>query len=39
MVWSPGDFVSRARIDEASIKRYVAHQGQDSGQFRMALKP
>ena len=38
IVWSPGYFVSSVGIDEATIKRYVEHQGrQDSGQFRMEL--
>jgi putative transposase len=38
IVWSPGYFVSSVGVDEATIKRYVEHQGmQDSGQFRMEL--
>lgn len=33
LVWSPGYFASSVGVDEATIKRYVAHQGrQDSGQ-------
>ena len=38
IVWSPGYFVSSVGVDEATVKRYVEHQGnQDSGQFRMEL--
>jgi putative transposase len=33
IVWSPGYFASSVGVNEAIIKRYVAHQGrQDSGQ-------
>ena len=33
IVWSPGYFASSVGVDEATVKRYVAHQGrQDSGQ-------
>jgi putative transposase len=38
IVWSPGYFVSSVGIDEATIKRYVEHQGKkDSGQLRLEL--
>jgi putative transposase len=38
VVWSPGYFVSSVGIEEATILRYVEHQGrQDSGQLRMEL--
>ena len=38
LVWSPGYFVSSVGIDEATIKKYVEHQGsQDSEQLRMEL--
>jgi len=38
LVWSPGYFVSSVGVDEATIKNYVAHQGeQDSGQLQLEL--
>ena len=38
IVWSPGYFVSSVGVDEATIKRYVEHQGKkDSGQVRTEL--
>ena len=38
IVWSPGYFVSSVGADEATIKRYVEHQGkQDSGQLLLEL--
>jgi putative transposase len=38
IVWSPGYFVSSVGVDEATIKNYVEHQGnQDSGQLQLKL--
>ncbi len=38
IVWSTGYFVSSMGIDEATIRKYVDHQGkQDLGQLRMEL--
>ena len=38
VVWSPGYFISSVGVDEETIKRYVAYQGQqDSDQLRMKL--
>ena len=38
IVWSPGYFVSSIGIDEAIIRRYVEHQGQqDLGQLSLQL--
>ena len=38
IVWSPGYFVSSVGVDEATIKRYVEHQGKkDSDQLRTEL--
>jgi len=38
IVWSPGFFVSSIGVDEATIKKYVEHQGrQDSGQLQLKL--
>jgi putative transposase len=38
IVWSPGYFVSSVGVDEATVKNYVEHQGnQDSGQLQLKL--
>ena len=38
VVWSPGYFISSVGVDEETIKKYVAYQGQqDSDQLRMKL--
>ena len=38
LVWSPGYFVSSVGIDEATVKKYVEHQGrQDEGQQQVLL--
>jgi putative transposase len=38
IVWSPGYFVSSVGLDEATIKHYVEHQGeQDSDQLELTL--
>jgi putative transposase len=38
IVWSPGYFVSSVGADEATVQRYVEHQGrQDEGQQRLLL--
>jgi len=38
VVWSPGYFVSSVGADEATIRKYVEHQGsQDSGQAKLEL--
>ena len=38
IVWSPGYFVSSIGLDEATIKHYVEHQGeQDSDQLELTL--
>ena len=37
-IWSDGYFVSTVGVDEAIIKRYIEHQGQeDSGQAQLVL--
>ena len=38
IVWSTGYFVSSVGLDEATIQKYVQHQGnQDLGQLRMGI--
>ena len=38
LVWSPGYFVSSVGIDEAVIRHYVEHQGQqDADQLELTL--